>query len=181
MHFGGGQPFSCLWLFTDGRSGANYTRERNNRHFESEVFRRFIADPALRIDGLHVGKRTRTEVRLVYLADVADPDLVAEVARRVAGIEIDGILESGYREQLITDNRLTLFPLDQSTERSDKVAAAVLEGRVAILVDKSPFALIVPTTINELYQSPEDYYFGFYLGSLLRCSPRRRYWRCSLF
>ena len=88
--------------------------------------------------------------------------------KRINAIEIDGVLESGYLEQLITDNRLTVFPLIQSTERSDKVAAAVLEGRVAILVDKSPFALIVPTTVNELYQSPEDYYFGFYLGSFLR-------------
>jgi hypothetical protein len=105
---------------------------------------------------------------LLYLNDVANPSLTKEVKDRISAIRIDGILESGYLEQLITDNRLTLFPLIQSTERSDKVAAAILEGRVAILVDKSPFALIVPTTINELYQSPEDYYFGFYLGSFLR-------------
>lgn len=132
------------------------------------MIRRWIHDPYFRVDEMTVGIRTKTAVRLLYISDIADPKLVKEVKRRISAIQIDGILESGYLEQLITDNRLTIFPLIQSTERTDKVAAAVLEGRVAILADKSPFALIVPTTINELYQSPEDYYFGFYLGSFLR-------------
>jgi hypothetical protein len=132
------------------------------------MIRRWIKDKNFNVEGMTVGVRTQTAIRLLYLADVADPGLVAEVRSRIAAIEIDGILESGYLEQLITDNPMTIFPLIQSTERTDKVAAGVLEGRVAILVDKSPFALIVPATINELYQSPEDYYFNFYLGSFLR-------------
>lgn len=132
------------------------------------MIRRWITDPQLRVDETEVGKRTKTAVRIIYIADVADPSLVLEVKRRINSIQIDGVIESGYIEQLITDNRLTIFPLIQSTERTDTVAAAVLEGRVSILVDKSPFALIVPTTVNELYQSPEDYYFNFYLGSFLR-------------
>jgi hypothetical protein len=132
------------------------------------MIRRWINDPNLRVDEMQVGVRTKTSVRLLYLYDVASPELVEEVRKRITAIEIDGILESGYLEQLITDHRWTVFPLVQSTERSDKVTAAILEGRVAIMVDKSPFTLIVPTTINELYQSPEDYYFGFYLGSFLR-------------
>lgn len=132
------------------------------------MIRRWINNPALRIDQMTVGERSKTNVRLLYLNDVANPTIIKEVKVRICAIQIDGILESGYLEQLITDNRLTPFPLIQSTERSDKVAAAILEGRVAILVDKSPFALIAPTTINELYQSPEDYYFGFFLGSFLR-------------
>ncbi len=132
------------------------------------MIRRWINDTELRVDQLTVGDKTGTKVRLLYLNQVVNPVLVKEAKERISAIRIDGILESGYLEQLITDNRLTLFPLIQSTERSDKVAAAILEGRIAILVDKSPFALIAPTTINELYQSPEDYYFGFYLGSFLR-------------
>jgi hypothetical protein len=132
------------------------------------MIRRWIKDQNFLVEGMTVGVRTQTAVRLLYLADVADPRLVAEVRDRIAAIEIDGILESGYLEQLITDNPMTIFSLIQSTERTDKVAAAVLEGRVAILVDKSPFALIVPATINEMYQSPEDYYFNYYLGSFLR-------------
>ncbi len=132
------------------------------------MIRRWINDPQLRVDELRVGRRTKTAVRLLYLNDVAAPKLVREVRRRLRAVVLDGVLESGYLEQLIADNRVTVFPLIQSTERSDKVAAAILEGRLAILVDKSPFTLIVPTTINELYQSPEDYYFNFYLGSFLR-------------
>lgn len=132
------------------------------------MVRRWIKDPHLRIDEMQIGERTQTIVRVLYLKNVADQELVQEVIKRLSSVEIDGILDSGYLEQLITDNRLTIFPLIQSTERSDKTVAAILEGRVAIMVDKSPFTLIVPTTINELYQSPEDYYFSFYLGSFLR-------------
>jgi hypothetical protein len=132
------------------------------------MIRRWINDSQLRVDQLIIGNRSKTKVRLLYLNDVANPALIKEVKGRISAIRIDGILESGYLEELITDNRLTLFPLIQSTERSDKVTAAILEGRVAVLVDKSPFVLIVPTTVNELYQSTEDYYFGFYLGSFLR-------------
>jgi hypothetical protein len=132
------------------------------------MIRRWIQDPNFRVDEMRVGVRTQTAVRILYLADVANEKLVGETKRRICAIKIDGLLESGYLEQLIVDNRLTIFPLIQCTERSDKVASAILEGRVAILVDKSPFALIVPTTINELYQSPEDYYFNYYLGSFLR-------------
>lgn len=132
------------------------------------MIRRWINDPGLQVDQLTIGDKTKTKVRLLYLSQVADAGLIKEVKDRISAIRIDGILESGYLAELITDNRFTLFPLIQSTERSDKVAAAILEGRVAVLVDKSPFTLIAPTTVNELYQSPEDYYFGFYLGSFLR-------------
>ncbi len=132
------------------------------------MIRRWIHDPKFRVDEMTVGVRTKTAVRVLYISDIAAPKMVNEVKRRISAIQIDGVIESGYLEQLITDNRLTIFPIIQSTERTDKVAAAVLEGRVAIMVDKSPYALIVPTTVNELYQSPEDYYFSFYLGSFLR-------------
>ncbi|MGE5559221.1 MAG: spore germination protein [Bacillota bacterium] len=132
------------------------------------MIRRWISDPGLRIEEIKVGTRTKTSVELIYLSGVANPALVRNVRERIGAIKVDGILDSGYIEQLITDNNMTLFPLIQSTERPDKAVAGILEGRVAVLVDKSPFALIVPVTINEFYQSPEDYYFGFYLGSFLR-------------
>ncbi len=132
------------------------------------LVRRWIKDPQLRVTGMTIGLRTKTPVVTMYLEDLASRQLVTEVRRRLEAIEIDGVLESGYLEELITDRRLTIFPLIQSTERPDKVSAALLEGRVAILVDKSPFALIAPVTVNELYQTPEDYYLGYWLGTLLR-------------
>lgn len=130
--------------------------------------RRWIKDPNLRVESKIIGERTKTEVSVLYLNDVANPAIVKEVHKRLEQIKIDGIIDSGYISEMITDNRLTVFPLIQETERPDKVAAAILEGRVAILVDKSPFALLVPVTSNEFYQTPEDFYFNYWIGSLLR-------------
>jgi hypothetical protein len=132
------------------------------------IIREGIKDVKMRVDWAVVGRRTRTDIAVVYLSDVADPRIVAEVHHRLQTIDIDGIIDSGYIDQLITDNRWSLFPLIQDTERPDKVKAAILEGRVALLVNGSTQALIVPTTINELYQSPDDYLYNFWVGSFLR-------------
>lgn len=132
------------------------------------MIRRGIKDQALRICEIIIGRRTQTKVVMIYLEDVASSKMVQEVDWRLNKIDIDGIVDISYIEQLISDNRWSLFPLIQNTERPDKVLAAILEGRVAILADGSPNAIIVPTTVNELYQSPEDYYFAFWFGSFLR-------------
>lgn len=132
------------------------------------LVRRWIRDPNLRVEELHVGRRTKTRIALLYLADVAQPRLVKEVRRRITALDLDGVIESGYIQQLITDRRASIFPLVQATERSDRIAAGILEGRVAIFVDKSVTALLVPVTVNELYQTPEDYYLSFWVGSFLR-------------
>ncbi len=132
------------------------------------MVRRAIKNNHLRVDGMQIGERTETRVVMLYLDDVADPAIVAEVKHRLSAINIDGIVDSGYVEQLISDNPLSIFPLTQSTERPDKLVAAILEGRVAILVDGSSNGIIVPITVNELYQSPEDYYFTFWFGGFLR-------------
>lgn len=127
-----------------------------------------IAHRSLRVELLTVGRRTRTKVALAYLDDVANPGVVREARNRISKLDISSLPDSGYLEQMITDNRYSLFPLTQSTERIDKVVTAVLEGRVAILVDGSSNAIVVPVTINELYQSPEDYYLSPWFGSFLR-------------
>jgi spore germination protein KA len=132
------------------------------------LIRRYIKDPNLRLEKKVVGERTKTEVAVVYLNDLANPDVVAEVRKRLEQIEIDGILESNYIAELIADRRWTIFPLVQETERPDKVAAALLEGRVAIFVDRSPFTIIVPVTSNELYQSQVDFYYNPFIASMLR-------------
>lgn len=132
------------------------------------LIRRYIKDPNLRLKKKLIGERTKTEIAVVYLNDVANPDVVEEVHKRLEQIEIDGILESNYLAELISDRRLTIFPLVQETERPDKVAAALLEGRVAILVDRSPFSIIVPVTSNEFYQTQEDFYFNPFIATILR-------------
>ncbi len=132
------------------------------------IVRRYIKDSRLRVEMITIGRRSKTKVAVVYLADITQPRLVREVHSRLSAIDIDAVIDSGYIEQLIKDRRASIFPLTQNTERTDKAVAAIYEGRVTILVDQSPFAIIVPVTVNELYQSTEDYYFDFWLGSFLR-------------
>lgn len=132
------------------------------------LLRRRLPDPNLRADEIVIGRRTKTKVAVVYLRDVADPDLIVEVKSRLGKIDVDGVLEPGILEEYIKDNKLTVFPLSLSSERPDKIIGGILEGRAAILVDYCPQVIIVPNTLNDLYQAPDDYYFDFWSGSLIR-------------
>jgi spore germination protein len=115
-----------------------------------------------------VGQSTEKELVVAYIKNIANTELVEEVKRRIKKIDIDDVLESGYVEQLIEDNVLSPFPQIQSTERPDRVIGGLLEGRVAILLDGTPFALILPVTFSMLLQSPEDYYERWIPGTLIR-------------
>lgn len=115
-----------------------------------------------------VGKRAVKNLVVAYIKDVAEPGMVEEVKKRIEKIDIDDALESGFVEQLIEDNYLSPFPQVQSTERLDRVMSALMEGRVAILLDGTPFVLIVPVTFSMLLQSPEDYYERWLPSSLIR-------------
>lgn len=132
------------------------------------LLRRRIGSPALRIDQMIVGELTRTDIAIAYMDGVANDELVREVKRRLMRIKIDGVLESGYIEDFIEDNPYSPFPQVQRTERPDKVAANLLEGRVGILVDGTPFALIVPAVFVQLMQATEDYYDRPHVAFLLR-------------
>ena len=83
-------------------------------------------------------------------------------------IDSDIVLESGLVEQLIEENSYTPFPTCQTTERPDSVVGAIAEGRIGIIVDGAPLVLLVPTTLNTLMQSPEDYYNRWYVTTLAR-------------
>lgn len=132
------------------------------------LIRRRIKSHDLRVDSLKTGTQTKTDISIVYLKGVADPKVVEEVKSRINRVEIDGILESGYVEELIEDNPLSPFPMIEHSERPDKISAAILEGRVAILVDTTPFVLIVPTIFLQFLQSADDYYERYLIGSLTR-------------
>lgn len=132
------------------------------------LIRRRIKDPSLWIETKQIGRRTKTDVAIVYIKGVASDKIVKEVRRRLDKIDIDGILESSYIEELIQDETYSFFPTVYNTERPDSVAAGLLEGRVAILVDGTPFVLLVPTLFVQYFQSSEDYYQRSDIGSLLR-------------
>jgi len=148
---------------------------RGARDAFSEVFRinttlirRRINDTRLKLEQSQVGKRTKTAVGLMYMDDLVRPNILEETQKRIKNINIDAVLDSGYIEQLIEKSWASPFPQAQATERPDKVASAILEGRIAIVVDNTPFVLIVPATLDTFFQSPDDYYQRFELASLLR-------------
>ena len=122
----------------------------------------------LTITQLRVGQRVTKELVIAYVEDIADEKLVQEVRERIERINLDDIQDTGYIEQFIEDNFLSPFPQVQSTERLDRVISALMEGRVAIMLDGTPFVLTVPTTFNMLLQSPEDYYERWIPGTLVR-------------
>lgn len=137
-------------------------------HVNTALLRRRIHSPQLWIQEAEVGRITRTRVGVAYIKGLADEKVVGEVRSRLEGIDIDGVLESGYLEEYLHDQPYTIFPLVFNTERPDRVAAALLEGRVAILTDGTPYVLVVPNNFISMIQAPDDYYELFAIGSLVR-------------
>ncbi|OPJ63400.1 spore germination protein [Clostridium oryzae] len=136
--------------------------------FNTALLRRRVRDTRLRIEMTTVGARSKTDVAIVYIDDIVNKEVLECAKKRIDNINIDAILDSGYIEQLIEDNKWSIFPQLQSTERPDVVAAAIYEGRVGIMVDNSPFCIIVPTTLPALFQSPDDYYQRWIYSSVMR-------------
>lgn len=132
------------------------------------LVRRRLRDVGLKVERRRLGVRTQTDVALLYLDGVVNPGVVREVRRRLDGITIDGILDSGYVEQLIEDCWWSPFPTVNGSERPDVIVSSLLEGRVAILVDNASFALVVPTTFDSLFHSPEDSYDRWLPVNVLR-------------
>lgn len=136
--------------------------------FNTVLVRRRIRDTKLKFKAISYGTRSKTDVVVAYIEDIAKPELVEEVMTRLNKYVIDAILDSGYIEQLIEDSWKSPFPQTQATERPDKFAASLLEGKVGILVDTSPFGIIVPATLNAFYQASEDYYQRWQIMSFTR-------------
>ena len=136
--------------------------------FNTALIRRRIRDTKLKVKSLSFGLRSRTDIAVMYMDDIAKPELVEEVMERLDKYEVDAIFDSGYIEQLIEESWKSPFPQTQVTERPDKVASSLLEGKVAIVVDNSPFVIIVPTTLNAFFQASEDYYQRWQIMSFTR-------------
>lgn len=134
----------------------------------TSLLRRKLRSPSLKMISIQVGRYTWSEVVVVYLEGLAAQALLDEVINRLKRIDIDGVLETAYLEELIEDKPFSLFPQILSTERPDVVAANLLEGRVAIMLDGTPFALVVPITFYSLLQSSEDYYQRYWFSSAIR-------------
>ncbi len=139
-----------------------------NLRTNTSLLRRKIKNPTLTMETMKLGKKTRTDICLVYIRGLANNDLIETVKERMAAIDTDSILESGYIEQFIEDSPASIFATIGNTEKPDVAAAKILEGRVAIIVDGTPFVLTAPFLFIEGFQTAEDYYSRPYFMSLLR-------------
>ncbi|MFP4977617.1 spore germination protein [Paenibacillus sp. CN-4] len=134
----------------------------------TSMIRRKIKDPNLWLETKQIGRVTQTDVAIMYINGIANPKIVEEVRVRLDRIDVDSILESGYIEEFIQDTTFSPFPTIYNTERPDVIAAELLEGKVAILVDGTPFALVAPALLVSFLHASEDYYQRADISSFLR-------------
>lgn len=122
------------------------------------LIRRRIANPDLSVKFLSAGNISKTNLSLLYIEGSAPDDLVNSIRDKLNKVDFDAVLEGQYLIEYLEGHSNTPFPLVQRTERPDKTAAALLAGKVVILVDNTPFAMILPTTLLSIEQGAEDYY-----------------------
>ena len=122
----------------------------------SSLVRRHLRTPDLRLDGKTVGKRSLTNVSVVWIQGITNRELVRKMNERLASIDIDGLISPSSVEEYVTGSRATAFPLLQYTERPDRFCQGLLDGRVGLLIDGLPLGYLAPADIGYLMESPED-------------------------
>lgn len=132
------------------------------------LVRKRVRSSHLTFSQLSLGEETKTDVYLVYLSNLAKPEIVAEAKRRLASIQTDSILDSSYIEEWIQDSPWTPFPQVYQTERPDVVTAHLLEGSFAIITSGTPGVLIGPVTFFQFFNAPEDYYERADIATFIR-------------
>ncbi len=134
----------------------------------TSLLRKRIRSTKLCVKEKKLGVRSHTLVNLVYMKDLVRRPLLEEIERRLEQYEIDGVLDSGIIEQLSEEKWYSPFPQFATTQRPDKAATAILEGRIVLFSDNSPTALILPTDFNSFLQTSDDYYNRFEIASFAR-------------
>lgn len=134
------------------------------------MLRRRIRDTAFTVEYMNAGKRSRTDMAICYLEDMADKKYVAQLKERLSSIDTDSVIlgHQSIAESLIRTRWYNPFPKIRTTERPDAAAACILEGSVLVFVDNSPEAMILPTSIFDFLQETDDFYFPPLTGSYLR-------------
>lgn len=122
------------------------------------LIRNRLKTSRLKIESMTLGELTQTNIVITYITGLATDEMIEGVRTKLAQSQTDGILESGYIEEFIEEYSFSPFPQVNTTERPDVVVAALLEGKIAILVDTTPFVLIVPMTFWSGMQASEDFY-----------------------
>ena len=136
--------------------------------FNIVLVRRRIRDTGLKLKRKKAGNRSRTDIALMYMDDLVRPEILRKVEQQLDQLDVEAVFDSGGVEQLLEHRPYSPFPQLQMTERPDKTAAALLEGRIALLVDNTPYAILLPTTLNTFFQAAEDYYERWEIMSFIR-------------
>ena len=133
----------------------------------TSMVRRHMKATQLKIEEEIVGRQSRTQVDILYLDGIADPDTVAQVKRRLRDIDIDGVEAAGNIEEYLTDHLNTPFPMMPYTQRPDRFCQGLLEGRVGVMADGLPFAWMLPGTIDQFFKTGQDRAFHWMTASAL--------------
>lgn len=139
-----------------------------NLRTNTSLLRRRIKSPKFKMENMIVGRKTYTNICIAYIDGLAKPELVETLRYRLNNLDVDSIIDSSYIEEYIEDYPLSIFATIGYSEKPDVVAAKILEGRVGIIVDGSPFVLTAPMLFVEGFQSAEDYYVRAIYASILR-------------
>ena len=134
----------------------------------TSLVRRHLRSPDLKIYGTVVGRRSLTNVAVVWIEGITNMDLVRRMQARLDSIDIDGFLSPSAVEEYVTGSRFTAFPLMQYTERPDRFCQGLLDGRVGLMVDGLPLAYLAPANLGYLMESPEDRSRDFISASCIR-------------
>lgn len=132
------------------------------------LIRRRVQSPDLKLIYGQIGVRSKTETCICYIEGLASPDVVKELQNRIQQVDIDVVLDTSILSELIRDEPFSPFEMTGSTERPDSVVSKIMEGRVALLMEGSPYAMTVPYLFVENFQASADYYINYYFGSFNR-------------
>jgi spore germination protein KA len=133
-----------------------------------QLLRKRIKSPQLKVKYFTIGNLSNTKVGMVFLENLANKELIAEVERRLTSIEIDQLYSTGDLEELIEDHPFSPFPQILATERPDRAVSYLTEGKITIILDGNPRVLVVPITFFAFYQAPDDYNSRWLVGSFFR-------------
>jgi hypothetical protein len=139
-----------------------------NMKLNIAFIRKRIKNPDLAVEMLKVGRQTATDISLLYLKNIMNPDIITGIKKALESIAVDGVINSSQIEQIIQKHKFTLFPQYMATQRPDRVVGSLLEARAVIILDSTPFVLIVPANFSLFLNSPDDYAGRSIIVSILR-------------
>ncbi|MFC4596981.1 spore germination protein [Cohnella hongkongensis] len=132
------------------------------------LVRYYCPSPRLKVEHRKIGSQSPIGLAVLSVGGITNPQILKELHRRIDEIAADYVVGSNYIEEWIADHRGTMFPMVESTERPDRVVGALMDGRIAVLVQGTPFVILLPFVFLQAFQVGEDYFWNFYIGSLLR-------------